>query len=216
MKDNRLGAIALLVGALSGTIVLILHPAGAHHLTSAQVESLIVMTISVHALAIASLPISFLGALVFSREAVSNLRLGIVALVIYGFASVATMGAATMSGLVVPAVLRHMITHDAAAGQWQLLLRYTHALNQGFAQVGTVASLVAIVIWSVAVMKRRALHLVLGLYGILMGAAATSALLVGAAELEVHGGFRIISLGRSIWLLLAAVLLWQPDGKKSD
>lgn len=212
MKDNRLGAIALSVGALSGIIVLISHPGGPHRLRPDQVQSLINMIIGVHALAVASLPILFLGALVFSRQVVSNLRLGIVALVIFGFASVATMGAATMSGLVVPAVLRHMITHDAGADQWHVLLSYTHAINQGFAQVGAVGFSVAILIWSIAQIKRRAFNLVLGIYGILVGIAVIVALVSGTAELELHGGFEIITLAQSIWFILAAVLLWQKTG----
>ena len=209
MKDNRLGAIALLAGALIGIIVLASHPGGAHRVNPEQVQSLIVMIVGVHALAIASLPILFLGALVFSREAVSNLRLGIIALVIFGFASVATMGAATMSGLVVPAALRHLVTHDAAAEQWHLLLSYTHTINQGFAQIGAVGFCVAIIIWSIALIRRRALNLVLGIYGILLGIAVIVALVSGVAELELHGGFEFITLGQSIWFILAAVLLWR-------
>jgi hypothetical protein len=216
MKDNQLGAIALFAGALIGVIVLLSHPGGAHRVTPDQVQPLIVLIISVHALAIASLPISFLGALVLSREAVPNRRLGISALVIFGFASVATMGAATMSGLVVPAALRHLITHDAAAEQWQLLLSYTHTINQGFAQIGAVGLSVAIIIWSIALMKRRALNLVLGIYGLVLGIAVIGALVSGAAELEMHGGFEMITLGQSIWFILAAVLLWLQSKVTSD
>lgn len=209
MKDNRLGAIALLAGALMGIIVLASHPGGAHRVTPDQLQSLIVLNISVHALAIASLPILFLGAFVLTHEAVSDRRLGIIALVIFGFASVATMSAATMSGLVVSAALRHLVTHDAAAEQWHLLLAYTHTINQGFAQIGAVGFCVAIIIWSVALIKQRALNLVLGIYGILLGTAVITALISGAAELELHGGFEIITLGQSIWFILAAVLLWR-------
>ena len=54
MKDNRLGGIALILGAVSGMITMSLHPvAGAHPITPAQFEKLTALMIGVHALAIA-------------------------------------------------------------------------------------------------------------------------------------------------------------------
>ncbi len=64
MKDNRLGGIALIIGAVSGMITMSLHPvAGAHPITPAQFEKLATLMIGVHVLAIAGMPFSFLGAL---------------------------------------------------------------------------------------------------------------------------------------------------------
>jgi hypothetical protein len=120
------------------------------------------------------------------------------------------MSAATMSGLVTPGILRHMVTHDAASEQWHTLMLYTHTINQAFAQIATVGSCVAIILWSIAIVQRRTLHLVIGLYGVLLGLAGIGALFSGALDLELHG-FRIITLGESIWFILAAVLLLQSD-----
>ena len=211
MKDNRLGALALILGAISGIITLTFHPAGgAHHVTPAQFEILIAVVIGVHALAIAGLPFSFLGTLALSRHIDSPNRIAIVALVIYGFSLVAIMAAATMSGLVTPGVLRHMVAHDSGSEQWRMLMEYTHSINQGFARIGAVGSCLAIILWSVTILTRRLLHHALGIYGLLVGLAILVALFAGGLDLEVHG-FRIITFAQSVWFIIAAILLWRSS-----
>lgn len=209
MKDNRLGAIALIIGAIGAIIVLTFHPGGSHHVTPAQLETLIAVDIGVHVLAIASLPFSFLGTLALSRQFDSPNRLAILALVIYGFSLAATMCAGTMSGLVMPILLRHLTSHDAA-DQWNMLIGYTHSLNQGFAQIGTVASCVAIILWSIAIMKRSGLPLAVGVYGLLIGVVVIGAIFSGVLNTELHG-FRIITFGQSLWFIITAILLWRAS-----
>jgi hypothetical protein len=69
MKDNRLGAVALILGAISGMITMSLHPtAGPHPITAAQFEKLRPLMVGVHALVIAGVPVSFLGALALTRR----------------------------------------------------------------------------------------------------------------------------------------------------
>lgn len=211
MKDNRLGGIALILGAISGVITLSLHPTGgAHHVTPAQFEKLIALVVGVHVLAITGLPFSFLGTLALSRRIDSPNRIGIMALVIYGFCLVALMGAATMSGLVTPAILRQIVARTAAIDQWRALMDYNHAINQGFAQIGAVGSSVAIVLWSLLIMKHRALPLALGIYGMLLGLVIIVALFAGALQLDVHG-FGLITFGQAIWFILAGIFLWRLD-----
>ena len=215
MKDNRLGALALILGAISGIITLTFHPAGgAHHVTPAQFEMLIAVVIGVHALAIAGLPFSFLGTLALSRRIDSPNRIAIVALVIYGFSLVAIMAAATMSGLVTPGVLRHMVAHDSGSDQWRMLMEYTHSINQGFARIGAVGSSLAIILWSVTILTRRQLHYALGIYGVLVGLAILVALFAGGLDLELHG-FRIITFAQSVWFIIAAILLWRSSATQN-
>jgi hypothetical protein len=209
MNDNRLGAVALILGAVSGIITLIFHPAGGpHHVAPTQIETLIAVVVGVHVLAIVGLPFSFLGALALSRGIDSPRRLAVMALVIYGFSLVAIMSAATMSGLVTPGIIRRMVAHDAASDQWRALMHYTHNVNQGFAQIGTVGSSIAIVLWSISIVGRRLFPIAIGIYGILLGLAILIALFAGALNLELHG-FRIITLSQAIWFILAAIFLWR-------
>ena len=212
MKDNRLGAVALILGAVSGIITLTFHPSGggAHHVTPAQFEILVAVVIGVHALAIAGLPFSFLGALVLSRRLDSPNRLGTMALVIYGFGLGAIMAAATMSGLVTPGILRRMVAHDSSSDQWRVLAEYTHLINQAFAKIGAIASCLAIVLWSVLILKSRALGRAIGMYGLLVGAVTVIGIVTGLLDLELHG-FRLITFTQAIWFIATGIFLWQSS-----
>ncbi len=211
MNDNRLGGCALIVGAVSGMITMSLHPvAGAHPITPAQFEKLTTLMIGVHALAIAGVPFSFLGALALMRRLNAPDRLALTALVIYGCGLVAVMIAPAMSGLVGTNVLRHIVAREPGFEQWRVLMQYNYLINQAFAQIFVVASCSAIAVWSLAILKRRALALGLGIYGLILGPALVVALLWGALELDVHG-FGLIIFSQAIWFIVAGVLLWRSQ-----
>lgn len=217
MKDNRLGAIALILGAVSGIITLTFHPSGsgAHHVTPAQFEILIAVVVGVHALAIAGLPFSFVGTLVLSRRLDSRNRVSLVALVIYAFGLVAIMAAATMSGLVTPGILRRMVAHDPSSDQWRMLAEYTHMINQGFAKIGAIASCVAIALWSFLIAKNGTLKRAIGLYGLLIGIITIIAIVTGSLDLELHG-FRLITFSQAIWFVATGVFLWRLQNPMAD
>ena len=144
MKDNRLGAVALIIGAITNVIVLTFHPSGGGghelHVTQAQFDMFIAVVVGVHVLAISGLPFSFLGATALSRKIDSPNRVALLALVIYAFSLVAIIIAASMSGLVTPALFRRLAAHGPDAGQWRLLVDYIHAINQSVAQIAGVES----------------------------------------------------------------------------
>jgi hypothetical protein len=215
MKDNRLGAVALILGAVSGIITLVFHPTGGpHHIAPAQFEKLIAVVIGVHALAITGLPFSFLGAFALSRRLDSPNRLALLALVIYGISLIAIIAAATMSGLVTPPILRQIVAHNAASEQWRVLMEYNHFINQGFAQIGAVGSSLAIVIWSIVMVTRRTFPIAIGIYGFLLGIAIVVALIAGQLNLEVHG-FGLITFTQALWFILAATFLWRLEKQTS-
>lgn len=209
MNDNRLGGLALILGALSGIITLTFHPAGgSHHVTPAQFEILIAVIVGVHALAICGLPICFAGALALTRRIDSPMRLALFGLIIYGFGLVAVMTAATMSGLVTPDMLRQIVTKSGSADHLHPLINYTHSLNQGFARIGAVAFSVAIFSWSLVAIRTRTLPIALALYGLISSGAIIVALVIGYLNLDLHG-FRVITLIQSLWFFAAGVVLWR-------
>ena len=92
MKDNRLGGIALIIGAVSGIITMAIHPVtGGHPITPAQFETLAAVLIGVHVLAIAGIPFLFLGGLALTRLLDSPSRVAVTALAIYSLSLVAVM-----------------------------------------------------------------------------------------------------------------------------
>ena len=206
MKDNRLGGVALVAGAVVSILVMLLHPGGAHHVSKAQFENLIALIIGVHALAMAGLPVSFAGALVLTRRLDAPGRIAVVGLIVYGFGLLAYMAAAAMSGLVTPRVLREMIAHTPASEQWRTLLDYSHSINQAFAQIGAVAFCVAVVLWSVAMIRRRVFPVGLAVYGLVSSFVILATLVLGFVDLELHG-FILITFAQVIWFLGAGISL---------
>ena len=202
MKDNRLGGIALIVGAVSGMITMSLHPvAGAHPITPAQFEKLATLMIGVHVLAIAGVPFSFLGALALTRRLDSPGRLALVGLVIYSLGLVAVMIAPAMSGLVGTEILRHIIARGADSEQWRTLMKYNFLINQAFAKIFVVASCSAVALWSLTIVKSRALPVAIGIYGLLLGPVLVIALISGGLSLDVHG-FGLVIFSQAIWFIV--------------
>jgi hypothetical protein len=209
MKDNRLGGIALILGAVSGMITMSLHPvAGPHPITPAQFERLAMFMVGVHVLAIAGVPFSFLGALALARRLDSPSRMALTALVIYSLALVAVMIAPAMSGLVGTEVIRHIIARGADSEQWRTLMAYNFVINQAFAKIFVVASCSAVALWSLVIVKSRALPIAIGIYGLLFGPVIVIAMVSGSLSLDVHG-FGLIIFSQAIWFIVAGILLWR-------
>lgn len=207
MKDYRLGGIAVIVGAISGMITMSLHPvAGGHPITPDQFERLAIFMVGVHVLAIAGIPFSFLGALALTRRLDSPGRVALTALVIYGLGLVAVTIAPAMSGLVGTEVIRKMITDAAGRDQWRTLMDYNHLINQAFAKIFVVASCSAVALWSVAIVKSRALPVAIGIYGLLLGPVIVIAMISGGLSLDVHG-FGLITFSQAIWFIVVGIIL---------
>jgi hypothetical protein len=208
MNDNRLGGVALIIGAASGMITMTLHPVtgGGRPITPAQFEKLATLMIGVHILAIAGVPFSFLGALAMMRRLDSPGRVAITGLVVYALALVAVIIAPAISGLVGTEIIRHMIAQGPGHDQWRPLATYNHLINQAFAQIFVVASCAAIVLWSFVIVKRRALPMALGFYGLLLGPAIVIAMTTDQLNLDVHG-FGLITFSQAIWFIASGILM---------
>jgi len=205
MNDNRLGGIALMIGAISGLVTMFLHPLGGQ-MTPSQFQQFATLNISVHALAIAGVPFLFLGAMALTRQLDSPGRLAVAALVIYGLSLVAVLIAPALSGLVATEVIRHIIVQGPATEQWQRLLSYTFILNQAFSGIFAVGSAAAIALWSFVIVRKRKVSSALGVYGLLLGAVVVIAVLRGALRLGVHG-FALLVVSEASWLIAAGILL---------
>ena len=211
MANDRQGSIALVVGSVGMLVTMGLHPSSHDLLTAGdRFTSVAAVTVGVHALAIASLGALFLGAFAFSRRLSTARHLAPSALVAFGLAVVAGLGAATASGFVGTGLVREILAAEPGAAEgWRLLLGYNGRLNQAFAQVFVMASSVAVTLWSAALVSDRGLPRALGLYGLLMSALLALALASGHLTLGVHG-FGLVTLAQAVWFVGAGVLSWRP------
>jgi hypothetical protein len=210
MNDNRLGAIALIAGTLWGLITLIAHPGGVslHNLTPAQFEKLVTMIIGVHVVAMAGLPFLCAGGLTFSRHIRSTSRLEWMAFIIFSFGLAATMIAVTVSGLVAPEIFRQLRASAEDSNQWVIVMMYSHIVNQSFARISAITYSIAIVLWSLTIIRRCGRYFVIGIYGLFAGLGVLFGLWIDAIDLELRG-FRVITLSQAIWFIGAAILLWR-------
>jgi hypothetical protein len=211
MSNNHLSSVALIAGSSGMIITMSLHPTG--RVAPDQIEAMIRMLIAVHALALACVPVMFLGAWGLSRRVARDGALAMTALVVYTFALLAVMNAAVADGLVTPAVLRQIVA-SAGAPQaidaWRMISQYNFYVNQGYAQVFVAASSVAIVLWSASSWRSQERTRGLGIYGCILGTATLIVLLSGHLNLDKHG-FGIVIFGQAAWFIVAGALMWRCE-----
>jgi hypothetical protein len=201
--------MALIAGSAGMIITMILHPTG--KVGPEGVESMVRMLVGVHSLALASMPVVFLGAWGLSRRVASADRLAMTALVLYAFATVAVMNAAVFDGLVAPNLIRQIVsTHDTAtpgtSEGWRLVFNYNSSLNQAFARLYAVASSMAILLWSVAIVRDHALDRGVGIYGCVLGPITVIGVVSGLLNPDVHR-FGLLIFGQALWFIIVGAQL---------
>jgi hypothetical protein len=216
MRNERVSGLALISGSVGMIITMSLHPTGHDLFVSGQLVPMAHLAIAVHTLALMSMPVMYLGALGLSQHLGARERFSVAALVAYGFAMVAGMNAAVFSGLVAPGLARNVQASEAAvADAWRIAFHYNGALNQGFAVVLVVASSLAILLWSVSMLRGAVLSQGVAIYGCFLGPVTVIAVLSGHLRLDVHG-FGMVVLGQAVWLIIVGVFLCQVKAREFD
>ncbi len=204
-----MGGIALVAGSIAGIITMSLHPTGHDVMAPGRFAAMAVLGAAVHALAIASLPVMFLGAWALSRRLDAVDRLAWAALVTYGLGLVAAMAAASVSGFIVPDLVRALTgAAPPESDTWRILFHYNGLVNQAFARVFAVASSTAILLWSTAMVRRKVLAPGAGVYGIVVGCAVAVLVLAGHLRLDVHG-MGLVVVAQAVWFIVVGVRLYR-------
>jgi hypothetical protein len=206
MTDERRSAIALIAGSAGMIITMIFHPGG--RITPEELERVVRVSIAVHSLALASIPVLLLGAWGVSRRLDGGDRLAWAGLVLFGLASVAVMIAGTLNGLVAPGLMRKIVAATPETREiWQAMLSYNFQVNQAFARVYSVGASLSVLCWSVAILRYRALGLGVAIYGVVLGVVTAVGIGSGLLTPDRHG-FAILIFGQAIWFLLVASGMW--------
>ena len=208
-RDAVSGAL-LIAGSLAMMIVLSFHPRAHDLMTPGTFARQAARNHIVHGVALAAVPVLFLGLLGLSR------RLGwtdsaVAATVVYGFGSVAVLTAAIASGFLATEMIERMLEDRGATRDvYHALLDYTGQLNQAFANVNLVATAIALVLWSSAILRTGRVSRAAGITGAVIGAVILAGLFSGHLKPSVHG-FGIVMLAQSAWLIWVGVLLHRPS-----
>ena len=213
MTDDRKSGTALIAGSLCGILTMAIHPTGAASLTPGQAAHLALVSGIAHSIAMLSFLLMFLGACGLTRRLAAFARtpnpdrLAFAAIVTFGFACVALLIAATVSGFIVPGILRHM-ARDGAAGapQYHLIVDAVFQFNQAFARIFSVAASAAIALWSVSALRNGGLGRGIALYGVIVAVLLTAGIVVGHLRLDVHG-MAVVVLGQAIWFIVTGAQL---------
>jgi hypothetical protein len=187
-------------------ITMISHPGG--KISPAEVDHVARMLIVVHSLALASIPSVFLGAWGMTRRIGGPDRLAWAGLVLYALASIAVMNAAVCDGLLAPVLIRKVVAATPETRDiWQTLMNFDFQMNQAFARVYAVGSSLALVLWSVSILRYRTLGRGVGIYGVVLGVVTAAAICSGFLTPDRHG-FGMLIFGQAIWFLLVAREMW--------
>jgi len=205
MTDSRKSGIALIAGAIGGIVTMAIHPTAGGAMTPAQVDRLAIVSGIAHGLAIASVVVLFLGACGLARGIAAADRASFAGIVVFGFACGAVFVAATVSGFIIPSIIKHM-AHDAPgnAPMWQIVIEGIFQINQAFARIYSVGASAAVILWSVSVLRNGGLSRGVAWYGLIVSALIIVGIGVGHLRLNVHG-MAVVWLGQAIWFIAAGV-----------
>jgi hypothetical protein len=213
MTDDRKSGIALIAGSLGGILTMAIHPTGGTSPTPGLAAHLASVSAIAHSIALASMLVLFLGACGLTRRLTAFAgkpnpdRLAFAGVVTFGFACVAILIAATVSGFIVPSILRHMVRDDAATvPQYHLIVDAVFQFNQAFARIYSVAASAAIALWSVSALRNGGMARGIALYGCVVASLLAAGIAVGHLRLDVHG-MAVVVLGHAIWFILTGAQL---------
>jgi hypothetical protein len=203
MTDNRKSGIALIAGSIGGIVTMAIHPTAGGAMTAAQVDRLAIVSGVAHGLAIVSVVTVFIGACGLAREIAGGDRISFTALVTFGFACVAIFVAASISGFVLPGIMQHLARESGAEMRtWQIVIDGIFQINQAMARIYSVGASVAVILWSVSVLRNGGLGRNVALYGCIVSTLIIVGVAVGHLRLNVDG-MALVWFGQAIWFIVA-------------
>jgi hypothetical protein len=207
MTDDRKAGIALIAGSLGLILTMAVHPTAGGSLTEEQVVHLMRLSGFAHSLAIASTVALFLGACGLARRLAASDRYSFAAIVIFGFACIAIVMAASVSGFIIPSILKRMVRDDAAnAHQWRIVIYGIFQINQAMAKIYSVGASIAMVLWSATSLRSGGLRRGAAIYGCIIAVLITIGVGSGHVQLDVHG-MAAVGVGQAIWFIVVGLQL---------
>ncbi|MEZ5959965.1 MAG: hypothetical protein R3C30_05990 [Hyphomonadaceae bacterium] len=217
MNLDRGGAVALILGSIAYITLMAVHPT---HAGGAPLLGHLSLSALVHGTALAMAPVLAFGYVALTSRLGVNRAIPVLGLCFALLGIVFGMLAGTMSGLIIPEIMQaaHAGQHpgpmpadpEALRAQLQAAANYTVWLNRSFAQVHYAMFSVAMILWSLAWTGRGVAGWIVRGLGALIGVAILAWQISGTSNLEAGHGALVVTLGQSLWTLMAASLLLSP------
>lgn len=210
MTNDRKGGIAFIAGSIGFIITMAIHPLPLASATIEKVHRMAIISGIAHTFAIASTILLFLGACALAQRLRGETS-SFAALVTFGFSCVAIFIAATVSGFVIPPILKHMARDEAAnAHLWEIVMWGIFQLNQAFARIYAIGASVAIILWSTAARRSGALTQGTVIYGYIVAVLVILAVGSGHVQLDVHG-MAVVAFGQVIWFVVVGSQMYARE-----
>lgn len=217
MNLDRGGAVALILGSIAYIALMAVHPT---HAGGAAVLGHLSLSALVHGTALATAPVLAFGYVALAARLGFDRPIPVLGLSFALLGIVFGMLAGTMSGLVIPEIMQagHVRQHpgpmpidpEALRAQLQAAANYTVWLNRSFAQIHYAMFSVAMILWCFAWTGRGVGGWIVRGLGVLIGVAILAWQISGTSNLEAGHGALVVTLGQSLWTLIAASLLLSP------
>lgn len=213
-STDRSAAIALLAGTAAGLATMALHPTGHDVVQKASLGMSNVLVTAVHGLAVVGQGLVLAGLLALVQRLRARRDLALGGYVFYALGSFAVIIAAAASGFLSPMTVRGIGDADAAERAMALSsLHYTGLINQAFAKISVLLTGVALLGWSVAIVRDRELDRRIGIYGVVLGSAMLVGIMTGYLRLDIHG-YGMVVLGQGLWFVVVARELWTQTARE--
>jgi hypothetical protein len=207
MTNEKAGASALILGALSFVALMAVHPS---HAEGPPLLGTLTLGAIVHGAAFATQPILLFGFWALTQW-IGDRALARLGLCFYALAAVLTVLAASMSGLIIPqiiAVAHHahgaLVPGPVDPNSLQPLANFAVWLNRSFASVHFVYFAVAMLLWSIAWSRAGAFGWIVRIVGGLAGIGVVAWAASGTMTLEAQHGALLLTVVQMAWTLLAA------------
>ncbi len=212
--EGRVWQLALIVGAVVLTLLMLAHPEGvhaAHGSTEGQSgytsgdDAMQLLSYVVHGGAVAATILIAFGMLGLGWRLGLQRPLILLAVVVFFFAAVAVMLAAMLNGFVAPKLVGALMANKITMDEARLIGSYNWWFNQALANFHTVAGSTTILLLSLGWPSWKPLHVGLRILGLAIGIALPALFLFGPFKMDVHGA-ALAAVAINTWFVLAALL----------
>ena len=196
-----------MAGSLGLIVTMAIHPTSAASLSAYQLAHLSTLSGIAHSLAMVSVLVLFLGACGLAQRTAAADRFSFAGIVTFGFACVAVIIAAAVSGFVVPSIMNRMSGDvPEAAHQWRIVIYGIFQINQAFAAIYSVGISLAIILWSISALRNGGLGRGMAIYGCVIAPLIIVGIAARHVRFDVHG-MMAVGLGQVVWFMIAGYQL---------
>ena len=205
LESNSGGA--LITGSILMVITMVLHPAGGSmdHLFKA-----IAMVIITHSIAILSVPIVLFGFWGLTKRLGNDTTISTIGFITICLGMISVMFAAGVNGLAMPIFLTY---YKNAAPEiintLKPILVYSGALNHMFDYIFIGFMCIAVMLWSITIVRTKTLPVWIGYAGIALFVLTIALMLAGFVFVDLMG-FRTFIFLFVAWILVVGVHLRKP------